>query len=70
MAGKAGDLLDPGTGVRCFRIVYLDGIIVGSDAVTINIVGTIYYMKKENAPACCYELFSNKRAEMEGSIST
>ena len=56
-AGKAGDKLDPGTGIRSFAIEYLDGTIVESDAITITIDDTIYYMKSESRPVCIEELF-------------
>ena len=49
-AGKEGDKMDPGTGIRSFAIEYLDGTIVESDANTINIDGTVYYMKSESRP--------------------
>lgn len=67
-AGKAGDKLDPGTGIRSFAIEYLDGTIVESDANTITIGGTIYYMKSERRPVCVEELFAEKRAEAENEV--
>lgn len=64
-AGKEGDKLDPGTGIRSFAIEYLDGAIVESDANTITIDGVIYYMKSESRPVCIEELFTEKRAEAD-----
>ena len=67
-AGKAGDKLDPGTGIRSFAIEYLDGTIVESDAITITIDDTIYYMKSESRPVCIEELFAEKRAEADNEV--
>lgn len=67
-AGKAGDKLDPGTGIRSFAIEYLDGTIVESDAITITIDNTIYYMKSESRPVCIEELFAEKRAEADNEV--
>lgn len=67
-AGKEGVKLDPGTGIRTFRIEYLDGTIVESDAITITIDGMVYYMKSENCPQCVSELFAVKRAEAENEV--
>lgn len=67
-AGKEGDKLDPGTGIRSFAIEYLDGTIVESDANTITIDGTIYYMKSESRPVCIEELFAEKRAEADNEV--
>ena len=67
-AGKEGDKLDPGTGIRSFAIEYLDGTIVESDANTITIDGTIYYMKSESRPVCIEELFAEKRTEADNEV--
>ena len=67
-AGKAGDKLDPGTGIRSFAIEYLDGTIVESDAITITIDDTIYYMKSESRPVCIEELFAEKRTEADNEV--
>ena len=67
-AGKAGDKLDPGTGIRSFAIEYLDGTIVESDAITITIDDTIYYMKSESRPVCIEELFAEKRALADNKV--
>lgn len=67
-AGKAGDKLDPGTGIRSFAIEYLDGTIVESDAITITIDDTIYYMKSESRPVCIEELFAEKRAVADNEV--
>ena len=67
-AGKAGDKLDPGTGICAFAIEYLDGTIVESDAITITIDDTIYYMKSESRPVCIEELFAEKRAEADNEV--
>lgn len=67
-AGKAGDKLDPGTGILSFAIEYLDGTIVESDAITITIDNTIYYMKSESRPVCIEELFAEKRAEADNEV--
>lgn len=64
-AGKTGDKLDPGTGIRTFGIEYLDGTIVESDANTITIDGIIYYLKSARRPECIEMLFAEKRAETE-----
>ena len=67
-AGKEGDKLDPGTGIRSFAIEYLDGTIVESDAITITIDDTIYYMKSESRPVCIEELFAEKRAVADNEV--
>ena len=67
-AGKEGDKLDPGTGIRSFAIEYLDGTILESDANTITIDGTIYYMKSESRPVCIEELFAEKRTEADNEV--
>ena len=67
-AGKEGDKLDPGTGIRSFAIEYLDGTIVESNANTITIDGTIYYMKSESRPVCIEELFAEKRTEADNEV--
>ena len=67
-AGKEGDKLDPGTGIRSFAIEYLDGTIVESDTNTITIDSTIYYMKSEPRPVCIEELFAEKRAEADNEV--
>lgn len=67
-AGKEGDKMDPGTGIRSFAIEYLDGTIVESDANTIIIDGTVYYMKSESRPVCVEELFAEKRAEADNDV--
>ena len=67
-AGKEGDKMDPGTGIRSFAIEYLDGTIVESDANTIIIDGTVYYMKSESRAVCVEELFAEKRAEADNDV--
>lgn len=69
-AGNEGDKLDPGTGMRTFRIEYLDGTIVESDANTVIIDEIIYYMKKDKEPECFHEIFARKRAENGDSVAS